>query len=177
VPVATAGPRRDLSGVGYDVVRGRIVLFGGYSNPTDWADTWELASAAPSANASAYGAGCAGTTGVPALGALGLPKLGSATFALSLNGARPNAPAAVLFAEQPASVPVGGGCTLLVLDPFASVGLTVGGSGGATLPLAVPSGLGLLGLELRLQGVVADPLGSLGGAASTTGGLHLVLGS
>jgi hypothetical protein len=92
---ASRGPRRDLHGTAYDLARGRIVLFGGYvAYPTQifYADTWELATAVP-ASVIGYGAGCAGTAGVPVLGAVGVPRLGSTTFALSLANARPTAPA------------------------------------------------------------------------------------
>jgi hypothetical protein len=64
-----------------------------------------------------------------------------------------------------------------VSAPFLSVALTTDAAGGAAVPLPVPGATSLLGLELRLQGVVADPLGSLGGGACTTAGLLLVLGT
>src|SRR5262249_38821653 len=138
VPIATGGPSRDLHALGYDLVRGRVVLFGGFSNPTYFADTWELAAAAPAASAATYRGGGAGGAGGAALGAVASPTLGGRPLAGSRPRARPNPPGGVPLAELPTSIPVGGGCTLLVPDPFVAVALTTDGLGTATLPLPVP---------------------------------------
>ena len=53
--------------IAYDEAGRRTVLFGGQIGNVFLGDTWSFATDAP-ADVSAFGAGCAGSAGVPVLG-------------------------------------------------------------------------------------------------------------
>ena len=108
-----------------------------------------------------YGAGLAGSGGkVPTLGATGCPDV-AATLTVTIANALGGVPALLLLGGAPASLPKWGG-TLLV-TPLASVPLVLGGpsgvagAGAASLAGAVPDDAALIGLEVDLQALIADP--------------------
>lgn len=92
---------------------------------------------------SVYGAGCPGTGGhVPALAATGCAAAG-ASLTLELSEASGGASAFLFVGAQQASVPVGGGCSLLVWPPVGPIGpiplAGIGpGTGSVSLPLKLP---------------------------------------
>ena len=114
---------------------------------------------------SGYGVGCAGSGGfVPGFSIDGCPVAGS-TVTLSIDSGLGGSSALVLIGLAPASVPMGGGCLLLV-QPVLPIALTlplpgVGPGGGAiAVPVAIPADAPPA--VLTLQAFVVDggvPLG------------------
>ncbi|MBL8755621.1 MAG: hypothetical protein JNK15_20160 [Planctomycetes bacterium] len=146
-----------------------------------FAAPWYVAPGA-SASFSTYGAGCAGTAGVPNLRSNGVPSLGNLNFRIGVENAAPTALAALWWSDAVAALPIVGGCALLV-DP--SPGLPVWPSvtspaGLRIEPLPIPSTPGLVGVDLYCQWLVEDAAGTalpgfLGLATSRGGRVHVGL--
>jgi hypothetical protein len=171
-------PTRDGAFVSTDVSRSRMVLFGGQSGNSFMGDTWEydvgvLASWTP------YGAGCAGSAGMPVLRARAgsLPVLGSA-FALELANVPGPLTAFVLGTSdqqwngQPLPLDLSSvgmpGCRLLASADATLFAVTA--AGGATCTLSIPSATAFAGLRFFAQGFALDPsANALGVVASDAG--------
>lgn len=115
-----------------------------------------------------YGAGCAGSGGlVPALDVAGCAKLGD-TVAVSLSNALGGSTSAMLVSLGQASVPLGGGCTLLVQPTPIAIVIPLGGvgpgAGAFTLPGVIPLTSPIV--DVYLQVFVAEPTLPLGLAAT-----------
>ena len=122
------------------------------------------------------GAGCAGIAGVPVLRASDRPFLGNDCFRALLFPTAPGAIAVLVGGFQPASLPLGSGCTLWVANPTL-LSLSLADAGGtATSVLPIPESPALLNVVVHLQGAALDPLGSLGGFAIVSHALVLTLG-
>lgn len=162
-------PARAEFGMTHDLVRDRLVLFGGkIANNALQEDTWEYGS-----QFQRFGSGCAGSNGVPALSAGNPPQLGHTATAL-LSNLNPNSSVALLAVgmsrQQWAMGPLPAlltnfgmpGCRVYTsCDAF----LTLPSSGGnATWSWNVPSWPGLLGQTLHLQGMSLDPAANTAGA-------------
>lgn len=120
-----------------------------------------------------YGTGCTGSGGfVPTLAAGGCATLGG-TLQLAIEDGPGGAPIALFVGSSATSVPIGGGCSLLVSSPFVLAGLTLPGSGpgaGAlTLTLPLPPAAPLS--TITVQAAVADATSPLG--FTTTNGMQL----
>ncbi|MEW6743656.1 MAG: S8 family serine peptidase [Planctomycetota bacterium] len=119
-----------------------------------------------------YGAGLAGTLGIPGLAPDSNPVLGS-TITLNVgNSLGATTPGAFLIGFSAASLPGFGG--IVLVDPAIIVTVVIPGAGLAA-PGDIPADPGLCGLHLYLQVLESDP-----GAVqdvSMTPGLELVLGS
>jgi hypothetical protein len=156
----------------YDSLRQRAVAFGGLSLLPPYsflADTWSY-EPVHHATIGSYGAGCAGTAGVPELAHEGLPWLGD-TFRI---GVGPVAGSAIsvlalglsqtVFGGQPLPLdlgPVGApGCEVLAA-PDVLAGPLLGAS--PHWDIAVPVAPSLIGFSMFVQGAVLDgaanPLG------------------
>lgn len=125
-------------------------------------------------DADPYGAGCAGTGGfVPSLAIEGCPQVGD-MFSVDIANALGGSSAVLLIGLGQSSIPVGGGCSLLV-SPLAPVTLTVplGGVGPGTGSLSIPLIVtpNLAGADFTLQAWVIDPATGIGGAG--TNGVHV----
>ncbi len=116
-----------------------------------------------------YGAGCPGSGSfVPALAFNGCPAP-SAFISVEVADGLGGAPCVLLFGNGQASLPVGGGCTLLLsgVSPFSLL-LSLGGAGAgngvvvlpATLPASLPS------VTFTMQAFVGDNASSTGYSAS-----------
>lgn len=116
-----------------------------------------------------YGAGSAGTGGVaPSLSAVGCAEPGQAVT-LAINGGLGGAAGLLAIGPEQASLPIGGGATLLVGPALQllllPVTLASGGSGTGTwsvtwvLPPALPG-------SLAFQALVTDPASPIGFATS-----------
>ncbi len=124
-----------------DVVRGQLIT------------TWETS-----------GTGCAGAAGVPWVLCGQLPAPASMLAPVTIGNGAPNAPAIVLINTLPASLPLRGGCTLLV-DPVAPAIWPVKLTGLGTyvsfppvvLPVTLPTPL-----DLHVQLFVLDPTAANG---------------
>lgn len=136
------------------------------------------------ASASAFGSGCAGSTGVPVLAASSLPQLG-ATFQLAASNLAPGSVLALLavgisntgFALGPLpfslqAIGLGPGCNLLV---SADTSLLFGASGSSgTLGIPLPPSPGLTGFRLYFQCGSFDPPAT--GGITVSNGIEAVLG-
>jgi len=125
------------------------------------------------AAASVVGNGCSGSQFAPYL-AVGTPYLGNQGFQLRMFQGAANAPAVLMLGLLGNSLPLGGGCTLLVTPQYQRIFVT-DSYGYFMLPLPLPSNAALRGLPLFAQAGILDPLGPLPGA-SMTAALGLRLG-
>ena len=127
----------------------------------------------------AYGSGTPGAGNiVPRVRGSGVPGIG-ATFTIAVEegaGGVFGLLAAGFGAGSRTAVPMFGG-TMLV-QPTAIFGLLLGGAGpgtgSASLPVAVPSDVALLGLSINWQALLLDPAGPMG--VTLTNGLELWIG-
>jgi ELWxxDGT repeat protein len=126
--------------------------------------------------AAPIGAGCAGTGGrIPVLAGDGVPALGNAAFAAELDDARPGAGAALVLSAQRQTLQFGA-CSLYLALPGQVVPFVAGATGSGRVPLPIPAVPALRGLEIFLQGLVADPAGGFANLLAFSNALHLVLG-
>ena len=122
-----------------------------------------------------YGTGKAGTNGVPAIGATSPPRVGNATYALTLASALANSNLGWFFGASPATIAFDGG-TLLV-NPLAALGLVASATGSASLPIPVPDDYSLVNASLYSQfWVVGDP-GASGAGFACSAGLQTRIGN
>jgi hypothetical protein len=174
-------PARDGFGLAHDLVRNRLVCFGGQiANGSLRNDTWEYG-----AQFQPFGFGCPGSAGVPALVAGAPATLGSITGASITNV--PSTSPFALMAVGLSRTQWSFGSLPMLLDAFGMPGcrtytsadlLTAvpAVSGTATWSFGVPLQPNLVGVAFYLQGVVLDPgLNALG--LSTTNAAVLVLGN
>ncbi len=80
----------------------------------------------------------------------------------------------VVLATAQASIPIGGGCTVLVQNSGATLFAVTNAAGFGHLPITVPDNLALRGLQVYAQAGLLDPLAPMGFAL--TQGLTLVPG-
>ena len=167
--IPTAAPGRLGQATAFLPTIRQVVQFGGM-NPTTFADqndTWHYG-----AKVRTFGAGCAGSNGVPALAANDAPRLGQ-NYTLTLTNLVPSSTLAILvaglsdqtgpFGPLPASLAGFGmpGCSALV---SSDVVLFLGTSGGSAVSsLAIPNAVGFVGLTLFHQGVSFDAAANAGG--------------
>jgi hypothetical protein len=169
--VLANGPRPSFEhALAYDSVRRQLLLFGGAGSTND---VWFFGDTTQ-AQSTPVGSGCAGSAGVPVL-AGSPPSLGESGVALELIDAAPAAPAAIGLSFASASVPLGGGCTLLLGPSAGARFLLTNATGNARQPLPVPEAPALRGLTVFAQGAVLDAAGAFAGLAFTAG-LQLVVG-
>lgn len=141
------------------------------------ADASDLPFAIASANQAAfvpYGAGKAGSLGVPRLDLSAPPVLGTSVD-LRLDAALPNGVAKLIRGPAKASVPFDGALALVAYDTV--IDLPIGPAGSATLGATVPSNPVLIGRSLYWQAwIPGDPQAAgLGWACSN--GLQTRLGN
>jgi hypothetical protein len=152
------------------------VLVGGSSNigtTGTWAETW-FWGAVREADAVAFGAACAGTSGPPVLTGT-IPFLGQPALRLDVLSARPAAPCVFALAATIQNLNLGGGCTLYAGAPTVMLAASTSSAGVATVAMPIPLAVHLRGAVLYAQGAVADPLGPALGLAFT-GGRRLAIG-
>jgi len=119
-------------------------------------------------SAVSYGTGCAGSGGlVPSLtwsGCAEVGKLVSLTIADGLGGAT----AVLFFGANQGSLPVGGGCRLLVSPVLAAAGVTLSGSGPGNGNISIVGVIppNAAGSKTTLQAFVIDPANPIGGAGT-----------
>lgn len=154
-------PPRAEFGMTHDILRDRIVLFGGViANNSLQNDTWEYG-----AQFTRFGNGCAGTAGVPSLNGLALPRLG-ATCTVQVDNLHPQASVAMMAVGLSRQQwPLGN--LPMLLNGFGMPGcraytstdvLTVIGAnaGSATWNWTVPNWSGYLGSPFHLQALSLD---------------------
>jgi len=162
----------------YDYARARVVLFGGADAQGLGQGTWLCAPLNP-ASAFARGSGCSGSNGVPSLGPApySLPWLGD-HFRSRVSGV-PAGSGAFLVAGASATPPVSlaylglVGCNSFITAEIAVFGL--GNGGIAEWGLTLPSGPGLLGVQIHQQVLVLDALAP--GGAVVSNALQLTAGA
>ena len=124
----------------------------------------------------AYGPACRGSTGLPQIGAVGLPRLGNASFAITVSQALPNAAATQLFSFFPSNVPLSSCRINLAIPMLTGASLVTDLSGSGAAPLAIPNDPAYLGVNLFTQWVVLDPLGGIYQVLAATSGLQIRVG-
>ncbi|MEM7200311.1 MAG: hypothetical protein AAF628_08610 [Planctomycetota bacterium] len=126
----------------------------------------------PTAAIASVGTGCSGSGASNlSLQASGLPQVPNPSFSVSLSGgpAGPIRGYALSFALSPVPIPLGGGCSIFVGLPFATIIPALG----PTLPLPVPNNPDLLGASFPLQGLALDAAPTL---FVTSNALNLTFG-
>jgi len=118
-----------------------------------------------------YSPGLAGVNGVPQLGTVGEPRLGNATFALTLTSAAPNAPLGWIIGAAVTNIPFLGGSIAAQPDVLVSLGTNAAGAANLTLP--VPNLPSLIGQSLYTQAVVLDAAAVQGAAMSPAARLQI----
>jgi hypothetical protein len=176
-PASSPAPR-ERTAMAYDLLRQRVVLFGGlhcsgFSSCTVFGDTWTLGHQVPAATQT-VGSGCAGTSGPPLLVG-GAPFLGNPSFRLDLHSARASSPCVLVLANGTQTLQLGGGCTLYLLGDPVPLSTATNSSGFASVRLMVPPEVALRGATVYAQGFVVDPMGPFAGLAFSAG-LRIVLG-
>ena len=120
----------------------------------------------------AYGSGC----GTAVLLPVGRPTLFESRFRFDFGHVPPNALVALYGDWHAASVPLPGGCTLLLAQPQPLGSMLANSTGFASFLLALPRSTAVLGLDLYCQGLALDPAGPLFGIVSLTGGVRVHVG-
>lgn len=118
----------------------------------------------------AYGSGCAGSGGfTPSLSVSGCPTPGG-TITVDIAGGLGGAPVLLFVSTSSTSVPLGGGCTLLVFPwiEIHSFTLLGAGNGNGVFSVTAPIATSVPAIPAFLQGVVLDP-GGFKGYSMTNG--------
>jgi hypothetical protein len=175
---ATTGPTaRTGAGMAYDALRHRHVLIGGRTGAalTNNGETWEY-SVPGTADVVPFGAGCAGSLGVPSLSTGSIPSIGNASFGLLLGNLPPSSFSllAIGFARERSEL--GSGCTLFLPAALAVTAVVANGSGSAAYAMPLPNATWLLGVRTFAQGAGIDPTGPYLGMVTFTRGLDLRIG-
>ncbi|MEM7200831.1 MAG: kelch repeat-containing protein [Planctomycetota bacterium] len=160
----------------YDASRQRTLMFGGaVALGQDSNKLWTFGTPA---RVTPYGAACPGTNGPPELRASGSGRLPNPGFALEVDHALPRAATTVLLGVTSASLPLGGGCTLLLdpATPWVAVPTATNHAGFARTSLPLPALLPLRGQSFFAQAVALDPSGAFAASLALTGGLQIRLG-
>jgi hypothetical protein len=153
----------------FDARVGRILNFGGGATPNRSVTlaATDIYGPVHDATGNAFGAGCAGTAGLPTLDCGALPWLGS-NWRVDLSSAPAGAPVAVLMGFSAVRTSTGLGLPLdlaiismpgcrLYTDPLVSLGALADGLGNATVSLRVPADPGLVNVDMFSQAMVVDP--------------------
>ncbi|MFO1050923.1 MAG: hypothetical protein U1F36_01755 [Planctomycetota bacterium] len=152
-------------------------LLMGAKSPGEGAEPWITTFAELGATlARRFGQSCASPSGAPTIGRIDRPSVGSSGFAITLDHARPLAPAAFFFGTT--LFPDGDrlGCVPRVMPPAIAVGWVTDATGHAVQPLAVPADPALTGLHAYTHWLVLDPFGGFLGATTLSDMLEIVVG-
>lgn len=172
---------RAWSPLAYDAVRRKVVMFGG-SNSVVLGDTQEYGAVIP-ATVTSFGAGCAGSAGVPSMAVTGgLPWLRE-RVSVTVNNLAAGSPTVLAFGASNStwgarSLPYSLGQLAPGCDVLASQeGLLplVNAAGVAATSIGIPPNPAVAGVSLYLQGFTLDPVNPLGMTLSNA--LDLRIGS
>jgi hypothetical protein len=104
------------------------------------------------------------------------PALGE-TFRLAVRDALSSAGCAVMITAQLGALPVGGTCTLYTDTAQIFLFASTSSLGVAELPITLPTGPALLGVDVFAQWAIADPAGAfLGGIGTLSDAQHILIG-
>ncbi|MBI5851489.1 MAG: DUF1565 domain-containing protein [Planctomycetes bacterium] len=123
-----------------------------------------------------YGAGCTGTLGTPRSLWRSVPELGALSFGVGAERCAASSVAVLLITVLPASIPIDGGCSLLVWPAPYAMPVATDALGDAALTLGVPLDRTLLRGELFTQWWILDPGGAAYATLSASDGLRLRVG-
>lgn len=138
--------------------------------------TIEVSPCANVASNQVYGAGKAGTAGVPKLVALDLPKVGQPT-SIQLSNAKPGSMPVLFLGAAAASVPFAGGTLLAQPQLILPLGVPVALDGKLAIGGTLPDDATLCGVSLYHQVVFTDPGATGYYHLAMTNGLVRVFGS
>ncbi|MCH2112012.1 MAG: agmatine deiminase family protein [Planctomycetes bacterium] len=127
----------------------------------------------PAAQWVPYGAGKAGTLGVPQIGGSALPILGS-NLSLQVSHALPNGNGWIIGGPQPKNGLFDGGP--LLVDHRQTFAFTTNASGLAQTPASVPNDPSLAGFSFYLQAWIPNDPQAAGQGWSCSAGLEAILG-
>jgi len=158
----------------FDANHGRAVVAANGA-AISFEETWIVGETVAAA-AMPRGVGCAAQV-APRLLGFGRPTIGRTSFRLELELAVPAAPTAFVFGVQPANIPLGQGCTLLVDPAWVAliVATVLDGRGYGAVALPIPASPHLAGAELHAQAFVIDASAPFAGLALSNG-LRCVVG-
>jgi len=164
----------------YDTQRGEVLMFGGASPAGFTSDLWRYKTNSP-ANATPFGAGCAGSVGVPYLAnaPYSLPWIGD-TARTRVYNLSPITPGAIFVTSLTPSflpmslAPIGApGCDLLLQPDVLT--LEIASESHADSAVSIPFSVSLAGLSIYQQAFPfeagVNPLGMI-----ASNGLRLILG-
>ena len=107
--------------------------------------------------------GCPGTGGkMPKLSMIGQPKIGNSNFKILLSNSKPNSSIVILAGKNTVNIPLGGGCRLIVGNPWIPFPGMTNSTGNATLAFPIPNNQNLVGAHVYMQGFVYDSNGPIG---------------
>lgn len=135
-----------------------------------------VAPCATAASNQPYGAGKAGSAGVPTLTPIGLPRVGE-TSGIQVGKAKPGAMATLIVGVAPAALAFDGGTLLVQPAALLPVPAPIGAFGSLSIQGPIPADAGLCGLSLYHQVFVSDPGAAGPYHQAMTNGLLRVLGS
>ncbi len=123
-----------------------------------------------------YGAGKAGSAGVPQLSSLNQPVVPSADFMVTIGFGVPGALPLLFVGLQPLALPFDGG--QILVNPLFNVGLPpLDASGRLFLPVPIAENAGLCGVTFRMQAIWFDPGAAGFNHTAQTNGLAITFGS
>jgi hypothetical protein len=153
---------------GFDEALDRFVLFDTSTGTVELAATPSPAATTP------FGTPCAGSSGEPQLASPWVPRAGNPFFGLRLASLLPRAFALLGLGTTQTSIPLGGGCTLLVGSPLLLTGVA-DGAGAVTFALPLPTTPVLHGGVLFAQGAGLDANGPFANLAVFSNGLAVTI--
>jgi hypothetical protein len=127
------------------------------------------------ATTTAIGVGCA-LDAPPTLEAIETPVPGTATFALDVGTAVPQALTFVVLGLSTQGQSLGAGCTLHVGQQVGTVFGAATAAGNLRLPVPIPASTTFRGVQFAAQAAVIDPAGSVLGTVTLSAGLRVTVG-
>lgn len=120
-----------------------------------------------------YGAGLAGTSGVPNIGSTNPWTVGSANFGITVSSVKPGAPGVLAYAGAAASIPALGGTILINPTAITTLNAVANGSGSLTKTTPIPNAPSLIGAHVFFQGAFVDSAAAQG--IALTRGLDITI--
>ena len=171
-PITSAATTLTRASIDYPPL-GRVLAFAHRDNYQSVGSVSVLTTT--NAEATSLGAGCSNGT-IPALSLRGPAGPYWPTTELAVATYAPQAPTWFALALTSSNLPLGGGCTLWIGAPVATVLTLTDSHGDAALAIAVPANSALLGFRFTAQNATLDPPNSSFVGLTLSNGLSVTLG-